>query len=359
MNEKDKELYECSVQGYIKMIRNKEFHSNDTLTDAFIESVSYISKYNLDQEKTMSSLEELVYAMKKEMARKIVDKQKQNGTNDLTNFETSNDQMFQLFFTDPVNILAMTMKNSDPESLKPNVGELDPNDPDYEEKRQTKEYGDKLADNISKVANELDKGAFKIGYKQFERKAKTFDALANLESRLPDGKDPIESAFNKQKPGFFEKTFNTTSEEYNNFKSAFANFKNPDHALHGDDQYLEDAAMGYLHHKFPNLKDGELPTPEQIAKLGGSGKNRADFCLKVVQSCREEREYKAKVDQVLDAVDRLDLVIPRIDKNPAQQEFQQNLANDIKAQENNNLIEEEELDNSMEAVNEKDIEASN
>ena len=121
----------------------------------------------------------------------------------------------------------------------------------------------------------------------------------SLSAKLVANDSTISASFTKQKAGFFEKLFNTTSEEYNNFKSAYANYKNPDHELYGNDEYLKDAAMGYLKHKFPNLKKDELPTEEQIAKLGGAGKERALFCLNVVKTYDETHDLQEQADKIV------------------------------------------------------------
>ena len=110
-------------------------------------------------------------------------------------------------------------------------------------------------------------------YREYEKNAKKNQLFVTaLSAKLAINDSTISASFNKQKAGFFEKIFNTTSEEYNNFKAAFNNYYDEKHELYGNDEYLKDAAMGYLKHKFPNITEDKLPTEEQIAALGGAGK---------------------------------------------------------------------------------------
>ena len=65
-----------------------------------------------------------------------------------------------------------------------------------------------------------------------------------------------------------------------------------------NDEYLKDAAMGYLKHKFPNITEDKLPTEEQIAALGGAGKERANFCLNVVKVYKDTHDLQQQATNI-------------------------------------------------------------
>jgi hypothetical protein len=227
------------------------------------------------------------------------------------------------------------------------------------------EYKNKTLANARRLVELFGDENFKNEYKAYERdirKNHVFKTL--LKAKLFDDNKTIEGSFNKQKPGFFEKLFNTTSEEYNSFKSAYRNFNNPEHALYGDDKVLKDAAMGYLSHKFPGLKKGELPTEEQIARLGGAGKERADFCLKIVQVFNYNHPLQEQADKMLEAINHEKLAnnnseinnIPQANPIPVYEinnniEKDSNVDNIISNSEVKNIDSDESLDNEEELDN--------
>ena len=344
--EEKKALTECSVKGLLKQLRSNDVRNVEQLLTT---ASMYIARHNLDPEATKCTLEELIHVTKDELGRMIVQNQKDVGESDLTEMHAGeNDQLAQWYFTNPVQMTAVVLKEA---AKNIDVPEGDGNDPEMAD------YFRRAKANIGTVANRLDTFAEFRNLFYLERDNKAFDVLTYLDYKLADDSS-IEQEFTKQKPGFFEKMFNRTSEEYHNFKGAFANFKNPGHPLYGDKKTLEGAAMGYLRHKFPNLQEGELPTPEQIASLGGAGKNRADFCLKVVESCREAQALRNEVDPMVNAVQNLDLKLPKPGVDEEQAKFQQQIAKDIASEENeiNNEIENEEvkeleIDNNLENNN--------
>ena len=335
-----KALQECSIKGLLKELRSDNVRNVEQLvTTACI----YIARHNLNPEETKCTLAELVHVTKDELGKMIVQNQKSDGETDLIEMHAGdNDEIAQFYFTNPTQMTSFFMKAA---AMEIEVPEDDGNDPEMAD------YFRRMKANINTVADRLYTFAEFRNLQLLERDDKTFDVLTYLDYKLADNSS-IEQEFEKQKPGFFERMFNRTSQEYNNFKGAFANFKNPEHPLYGDSVTLEGAAMGYLHHKFPNLQEGELPTPEQIASLSGAGKDRADFCLKVVESCREARSLRNEVDPMVQAVRNLDLEVPKPGVNQEQALFQQQVARDLAAEDN-------QINNEIEVEEEKELEIDN
>lgn len=335
--EERKILNECSIKGLLKELRSDSVHNVEQLLTA---ACIYIARFNLNPETTTCSLEELIHVTKDELGRMIVQYQSNEQETNLTEMHAGeNDEVAQYYFTNPTQMTSLLL-NAAVENIE--VPEGDGNDPEMVN------YFRNLKANTKIVADRLYTFAEFRNFELLERNNKTFDVLAYLEYKLADDTS-INQELERQKPGFFENMFNRTSREYKNFKRIFNNYQKPGHPVYGDSETLESAAMAYLRHKFPNLGAGELPTPEQIAALSGAGKYRADFCLKVVESCREARALRNSVDPVVEAVKDLDINVPKPGAIKEQARFQQQIADDIQEEDN-------EIDNNIEAEEEKEIE---
>ena len=291
-------LFTCNINDFINDYQATHFGNVNSLYN----SIAYMLKHGLDNEYTNCDIKELIFTAKNEIAKEIAGEQLKANPNDLTNmhsdYEEDNEELKQ-FFNDPIGYLHTKLQDEEFVDTYRLSIEHAGTEPDEE----SVEYKNKTLANARRLSLMFGDENFKNEYKAYERDMKknhVFKTLLN--AKLSEDNKTIEGSFNKQKPGFFEKVFNTTSEEYNNFKSAYANFNNPDHALYGDDKVLKDAAMGYLSHKFPGLKKGELPTEEQIARLGGAGKERAGCCLKIVQVFNYNHPLQEQADKMLNAI---------------------------------------------------------
>lgn len=291
-------LFTCNINDFINDYQATHFGDIDSLYN----SISYMLKHGLDNEYTNCDLKELIFMTKNEVAKEIAGKQLNVNPNDLTNLNTGyKEDALELkqFFNDPIGYLHTKLQ--DEEFVDTYRMPIEHTGSTTEEEKL--EYKNKTFANARRLVELFGDENFKNEYKAYERDMKknhVFKTLLN--AKLFEDNNTIEESFNKQKPGFFEKLFNTTSEEYNNFKSAYRNFNNPEHALYGNEEVLKDAAMGYLSHKFPSLKKGELPTEEQIAKLSGAGKERAGFCLKIVQVYDYNHPLQEQADRMLNAI---------------------------------------------------------
>ena len=310
--EKTKELYECNIYGMVED-NFKNYKGNNEM-DYINKSIAYLLKYGLDRRIPKYSIQELIYTCKNQVATMIAQKQLNANPNDLTNMQSKEyDLALKFFLKDPVGFIQTKLEDDEfYESIKP------------KESKELKGYAykgyiknlDKNRDKFIKLfKDEQDyklefkvHGRFKDKYTAFENgKTITYDTLKAIENKIPESNYSINKAFEKQKPSTWERRLRTTSKEYKAFKRTFNAYKDHTRKGYGDDKALEDSAIRYLRHKFPNLKEGEFPTAEQIANLKGAGKERAAFCVKVVEAVRETRTNQAQITKMMRAVRELDL----------------------------------------------------
>ena len=304
--EKRKELYECSIFGFIED-NFKNYKGNNEM-DYINKSIAYILKYGMDFRNPTFKLQELIYTFKNQMATMVAKKQLESDPNDLTNMHSKEyDLALKFFFKDPVGFIEAKLEDDDfYNSIKPKesadftgfaykgyINNLDKNRKKFIELFKDKQF---------------ERASFKSKYTAFENgKVAPYDVLKTIETEIPESDHSIEKVLAKLKAGKWERRFNTTSKEYKEFKKTIDNFKNKLKPGYGDDKALEESAMRYLRHKFPKLEEGKLPTEEQIAKLSGAGKGRADFCVKVIKACRETRATQAQINKMVKGVRGLEL----------------------------------------------------
>lgn len=290
-------MYDCTIEGFINDFNTSQFGNDvDTINNA----IAYILKHGMHNDYTNCDLYELIYTARNEVAKAIARKQLASNPKDLSNMQQKNkedNEEIRQFLADPLKYMGEKVKD---EFYVDMIHYDDPNLNPAEKEQYRRDYFNSAKNHGFDFRDEN----WQEGYKEYERNvSKTQKFTSNLCAKLAANDDTISSSFTKQKAGFFEKLFNTTSEEYSNFKAAYKNYNNKDHALYGNDEYLKDAAMGYLKHKFPNLKKDELPTEAQIANLSGAGKERAAFCLKVVETYNENHELQEQADKLVKEVE--------------------------------------------------------
>ncbi len=321
------DAYTCSVQDFLKKFRSQKF---DNPSLALAHAMQYIAKYNIENTLTTCELNELIYTAKNEIAKIIAKTQIELNEKDYTNLHTTDNKEFlNQFFSDPTGAIAYYFENNK------EYFNIPENIPDDE-----KIFKIQVKENISFLANKLKNEQAKIKYQKFEHeKSNVFNVLSIVESKLPNGKKPIEESLNKQKPGFFEKIFRTTSNDYKIFKAAFDCYNDKKHPLYGVDENLKDAAHAYLVHKFPNLGKNQLPTLNDINKLSGAAKERARFCLEVYNAIKEKENLQEHVDDMIKDIKNLNVKAPW--DNNYQAEFQKELNEQVEE----NVIEDNNLEN--------------
>ena len=336
-NEEKKALYSCSIQGYLKYFKENNY---DNIKDAIKGSIKYLIRCGVDEELTDCSRNELIYVIKNEIAKMVAKNQLNNNPNDLTNMHSEDEKDIQSFLKDPSGYIGSYLKKNENE-FKIDRKNIVADDED----RLARKYNK----NINEVARLLVISGVKTVYNVYanhQNENKSYHIINQLEANLPD--NSIDEAFEKQKPGTFEKFFKTTSKEYINFKEAFANYRDINNPFNGNDNYLRDAAMGYIRHKFPNLKDDNFPTKAEIDKLSGAGKERVAFCLNVINVLKENSAIQEQAFKLTEAIDKIEVVKENINDDNFHNDLKEDV-NDI--QKNNKVdieISNEEMDNSLE-----------
>ena len=152
------------------------------------------------------------------------------------------------------------------------------------------------------------------------------DVQARLKAKF-GGEREFKKAYSDTKPGVLSKMFGTSSVAYANLEQTYKAFNNPDHVLYGDMNSLDKAATEYLKHCFPrwNPKNG-LISQGAINRLSGTKKARAMFSLNILKATAEQRKTEPVYENIIAAniQQRADM---EADVN--EEEFQQNLLNDV------------------------------
>ena len=339
--------------------RNAEKHPVEKLYDL----VDYIAENIEGNENDAARIDEVIFAAKKNIAETILHSQTENKKNH-TNEEicstykgmsaSETNTLMSVFLLSP----ATCVKNMLEEKLE----EKDELDPSVELTDEEREYQQQLKEEKRRKcerAINLLKGK-EIGFSAYETtRGGIMNDKLNLEGYLQDSfkgsPNPIREAFEECKPGFFERIFRRTSNEYKNFKETFAARQNG--AASRDE--VDNAARAYLMHKIPGYDGKGLPTVEQMQTLTGTSANRAALCYKTLQASQKSRGYEAKLNIVQgvakqniedyglqDAYDKMredNMNINQVlDKQPDKQAaFQKDLANDIS---DNNIIKADNQD---------------
>ena len=145
----------------------------------------------------------------------------------------------------------------------------------------------------------------------------------------------------------FERFLGKTSQEWTDLSDHIDSWKNA--GADRDYDKAADLAVMYLRHKFPNVEPKDI-TADMCHRLRGAGRERGLFCLALLESkgMADEAESQAIYDQANSRFTQLE------NRARRQEDFQQNLANDI---ENDNLIQQPEH-NANEIVHENVIDKS-
>ena len=88
---KNKELYDCSIQGFIA--DNFKNFKSDNEMDYINKSVAYILRYGLNELNPRFSLEELIHNFKNQVEIIVAKKQLENDPNDLTNMHSKENDL--------------------------------------------------------------------------------------------------------------------------------------------------------------------------------------------------------------------------------------------------------------------------
>jgi hypothetical protein len=288
---KDEKLFlECSIEGFINDFRSSQFKST---TDIIDNALAYILKYNMHLDYTKCDIKELVFTAKNEVAKAIAKRQLESDPKNLNDMHSEKDnEEVKQFLLNPIRYIYEKFKDED------YVEHIHYDDPkrNPEERRW---YDESCRVTARQYTQLVDYDKLEKNYLEYENSVtRTQLFTTQLCAKLSLKDNTISASFEKQKSGYFEKMFKTTSPEYESFKQAYSDFNNKYNPLYGNAGALKFFAMNYLKHKFPNLKDGELPTEKQIASLSGAGKERASFCLSVVEKYNENHLLQEQANKI-------------------------------------------------------------
>lgn len=195
---------------------------------------------------------------------------------------------------------------------------------------------------VDLVDNDLD-----AKIKNIERNSNALDVRFRMEERIGSRKD-VEQAYNATKRGFFSRMFSGDSRAHKNFETAYKAFNNPNHALFGNLNSLETASNQYLEYKIPGWKPGD-PIPEDIyTRFNSTEVARIRFCANINATIKEQRESSADFKEMVEACEAQnykgkDLDVP--DEPLPQEEFQNQLGDDLVEENQNEFVEENEHSN--------------
>ena len=134
----------------------------------------------------------------------------------------------------------------------------------------------------------------------------------------------------QNKGGFFERLFNTTSQEYRNFTDALKNYSDIDSPDFGNPKILADAAKAYIAHK--NVTD-----EPSIERLDSTGRNRVKLCQAIIEAVDKVQESVIKeIDEPVKNVADNEKEANIVDKGP-ERESVKDLEQDVDIEKSNKL----------------------
>jgi hypothetical protein len=256
--------------------------------DYIDKSIAYILKYRLNGRQALrdESIYHLIYTLQKELSLVVAQKQLSGNPDEIKNIE--NNVELKKFFKDPVNYVYTKLSNDEYyDSIKPKSF-------DFMTTMETNGYLKKMDKGREDTLGLLSVSNAQARYTAVLNEKQVNKEVYNLiQRKYPAQENMVDTQLRRQKRGFFESLFFRSS-QYKTFNSVFNKFRNNTGRVNQND--LKDAAWAYLKHKFPNLKEGEAPTEEQVARLVGKSKGRTEMCLKVYKSIIETEQAKRVIE---------------------------------------------------------------
>ena len=327
----------------IEFLKRMKEDTNPHPIEKMNELVNYLTQ-NVDRT-CSSSMSQILYAAKKSLYESIIQnhtatRSKLNSKEIVSSYEANDADGNTITVTKEEGSKKVAMFLKSPEVYtKQLLNEYIAKQDELEKSgKRSKEYCEAERNKARSVLSELNEANPTYEEYVFNKEDAINDGL-NLISYLRKDQSfrtsprPVADAVSVCKPGFFEKLFRTTSNQYKNFERLLdermrANASRED---------MEAAAKAYLMHKFPNYKgDDELPNPELIERLGTKSRNRAILCYDVLLGINKSRALETKQVMVNQAVDKV------IKETNAEQELEQIKTNTYV--EKNKVIVDEQID---------------
>lgn len=166
--------------------------------------------------------------------------------------------------------------------------------------------------------------------------SKSFGVRYNLINKMGGRKELTEN-YNKTKPGFFARLFNTTSKEWKSLDKIYKDFNNPENENYGNKDALKNAAVAYLKHKFPSYVEGDnyLDSDSRIAILKGETvAAKTKFALNIIASVNEQKQSDKSFSDALEEAKNKNVTYEDIQNENKlneleQDDFQKDLENSI------------------------------
>ena len=331
MTKKEKKaLYTCNVGDFLRKFKDKKYLGEGGANAQFGDSLTYLAKYNMQGSTKECDFFDLVYATKKALIKQAVDKNPKTPYQQMIYDYGDNLDTVKVFINNPIEFLQDSFKEY-----------ADNQEEDAEIDPDRREFNSRLKENTRELSKKLQAQAKR--YQEYEAKAKAKDLEYRILSKLPGDAKDLDDVFEKNKGGFLEKTFNTTSQDYKNFTTALKEYRNPDNVHFGDDRHVEIEAIKYLQHVIPAYRDdSELPTKAQLEALTGTKKGRADFCVSVIEAVREKREKEQAFEDLIENIENA-AKIEEVDMEEDQTQFQKQIQKDLGNPSEN--VQQNEIDN--------------
>ena len=247
------------------------------------EMLSYIYENYRDNNHDKEKLKEVIYAGKqmvidtimKDQAKYNLDSQtfvpNQNGNSN----ETSNATL-SYFINDPISTLSMAFKR--------NSQEVENHGGDAEDIARTK--------NLSDVIRSQEDNYLEFAENRNDIMNESIYLMKNINGSNVD--KPIQAALNRAKGNIFERMLGKTSQEWKDFKASLEE-RQQGFTTRED---VDSTAKAYLMHKIPGYNGEGLPKEEDIQRLSGTAKLRAQLCLNTLKANEDARSYEQKVQEV-------------------------------------------------------------
>lgn len=337
---------------------DQKFDSFETLNEKFEFLNNYLLSYGIDEvaEREETNVVNLLdnpaedfihHAREKFLAASLAERDKYNEANieqlnyDIVNPNEKADseiqKAMQHFISKPAQYVSFAARARAKEIENNEIPEL-ANDKNY---KKNLKYVAREFYSINKIFNTN------------ENKRHVKDVLDNSlkACNMPENAT-ANDVVNRNKGGFFENMFNTTSKEYKAFVEAYKAFNEEGNPNYGNDEELEKATRAYLKHKIPNFNlPNQMPEKEEIERFSGTSRGRVELCAGVLQAILQRRERNIMTGTI--EANEMD------NAKVNQQQFQNKVNKDVEKDEIAN-VNTEVIDNKeLQVENQNEVQSSN
>ena len=340
-SQEKKELRTCTKQGLIDLIRNPRYTQNKV--NQFPAIVGYLARHGLPGGTSKEDFLDLVYTARNELIAQAAEAHANANQpmdyNAIPGLQGAALNRVKAFLRDPVASIEAELRAF--HDRKENFEQME--DPD-----EVQYYVD-LKTNADIHVIEL--GATgQTDRIKYDHNPEMIDILGRLSKKLPEEDASIDASLKRINSGFFGTLFRRRSKEYAAFERSFKEFRDVKWAHSGNVEDLEKKTTAYLQHVIPNFKySKDMPREQWLAALPKGKRNRAEFCMNVLDSIDEHKKMKPYMDNVENAINGKP--VKNIVEEPAiqndiaeQKQFQQSLEQAVEPKEKKEdiVVEEEE-----------------